>query len=148
MATLSCSRGSEPNPPLATQIHVTSCRPLPPCISQLRLPLNSPPASSPPTFPLSQVDADVQPTYVRITAKKQTLQLVLPSEVLTDASSAKRSATTGHLLLTCPKLCPIVTSQAPKPRKKVASLAAPSAALLQPPPIPPGTELRGAVDIC
>ena len=61
----------------------------------------------------AQVDADVQPTYVRVTSKKwsgqdekilATLQLVLPCEVLTDSSNAKRSATTGHLLLTCPIL--------------------------------------------
>ena len=51
-----------------------------------------------------QVDAKVEPTYVRVKAKKHTLQLLLPAEVLTDASTAHRSATTGHLVLTCPKV--------------------------------------------
>lgn len=34
----------------------------------------------------AQIDADVQPLYVRVTAKKSILQLLLPSEVLIDAS--------------------------------------------------------------
>ena len=55
----------------------------------------------------------MQPTYVRVEAKKNTLQLLLPCEVLTDSSVAKRSQTTGHLLLTCPKLHPVVQSKAP-----------------------------------
>lgn len=98
----------------------------------------------------SQVDADVQPTYVRVTAKKNFLQLLLPSEVLTDASVAKRSATTGHLLLTCPKLCPVVVSKAPQEKKKKAQRALDGGLptpLLQPPPSAPGSELKGAVDI-
>jgi len=97
----------------------------------------------------AQVDADVQPTYVRITAKKNTLQLVLPAEVLTDSSNAKRSATTGHLLLTCPKLHPVVTSKAPQPKKPPpkAIAAPPTAAGLLAAPAEPGSQLKGAVDI-
>jgi len=53
-----------------------------------------------------QVDAKVEPTYIRVKAKKHTLQLLLPAEVLTDASTAQRSTTTGHLVLTCPKVQP------------------------------------------
>ena len=53
-----------------------------------------------------QVDAKVEPTYIRVKAKKHTLQLLLPAEVLTDASTAQRSTTTGHLVLTCPKVHP------------------------------------------
>ena len=106
---------------------------------------------------LSQVDADVQPNYVRVTTghaihegrKKSYLQLLLPSEVLTDSSSAKRSATTGHLLLTCPKLHPVVVSKAPQPKKQAKALAAPPATsgMLAPPPATPGASLKGAVDV-
>jgi len=77
----------------------------------------------------AQIDADVQPTYVRVSAKKNTFQVVLPAEVLADASQAKRSATTGHLLLTCPKVHPIVRSKKPEAKAKVkenAKLAPPS----------------------
>ena len=63
----------------------------------------------------AQVDADVQPTYVRVVAKKNTLQLVLPSEVLTDSSSLQRSSTTGHLLITP---CLLYTSPSPRDRQK------------------------------
>ena len=80
----------------------------------------------------AMVDADVQPTYVRIQAgqaikegrDKSTLQLVLPAEVLVDSSLAKRSATTGHLLLTCPKMHPVVTSKVPQKKKAVERIAA------------------------
>ena len=106
----------------------------------------------------SQVDADVQPTYVRVVAKNaiaegkrdQTLQLVLPAEVLTDSSNAKRSATTGHLLLTCPKLHPVVTSKAPQKKKPVEKLAAPpthGGLLEAPKDLPAGSALKGSVDI-
>ena len=98
------------------------------------------------------MDADVQPTYVRVQAgqaikegrDKNTLQLVLPSEVLVDSSTAKRSSTTGHLLLTCPKMHPVVTSKAPQTKKKAERLAAPastSAAML---PAPGPTSAPGA----
>jgi len=98
----------------------------------------------------AQVDADVQPTYVRVTAKKNVMQLLLPAEVLTDATTAKRSSTTGHLLLTCPKLCPIVVSKAPQDKKKLAvkkALEAAKTPMLQAPPTLPGEGLKGAVNI-
>jgi len=93
----------------------------------------------------------VQPNYVRVQAgqaikegrDKNTLQLVLPSEVLVDSSSAKRSATTGHLLLTCPKMHPVVTSKAPQ-KKKVAqriAASAPASGML-PAPSAPGATLK------
>jgi protein TilB len=99
----------------------------------------------------SQVDVDVQPTYVRVTTarakdegaekKKNVLQLLLPSEVLADASTAKRSSTTGHLLLTCPKMCPVVVSKAPIEKKKKEREALKAAQMptpmLQPPPAEP-----------
>jgi len=92
-----------------------------------------------------QVDADVQPTYVRVSAKKNHLQLLLPAEVLTDASVAKRSATTGHLLITCPKVLPIVASKGPEKVKKERKAPAVSAELLS--LAAPGDGLSGAVDI-
>uniref|UniRef100_A0A1I8GGT6 LRRcap domain-containing protein n=2 Tax=Macrostomum lignano TaxID=282301 RepID=A0A1I8GGT6_9PLAT len=51
----------------------------------------------------SLIDCDVQPQYIRVTVKGRLLQLALPGEVRTDESSAVRSATTGHLLVTMPK---------------------------------------------
>ena len=77
------------------------------------------------------------------------VQLVLPAEVLTDSSNAKRSSTTGHLLLTCPKLHPVVTSKAPQPKKPPpkAIAAPPTAAGLLAPPAEPGSQLKGSVDI-
>jgi len=99
----------------------------------------------------AQIDADVQPTYVRISAKKNVLQLVLPAEVLATASSAQRSSTTGHLVLTCPKVCPIVVSKAPAPKKKATpalkTASAPSGSLLGPGEGGKGEHLKGAVDI-
>ena len=98
----------------------------------------------------------MQPLYVRVSAKKNTLQLVLPAEVLMDSAKAERSSTTGHLLLTCPKLHPISTSKAPAPKKsaaKAGALPAPSQAgasgalLGPPPPAAPGAALKGAVDV-
>uniref|UniRef100_A0A8C7ZK12 Leucine-rich repeat-containing protein 6 n=1 Tax=Oryzias sinensis TaxID=183150 RepID=A0A8C7ZK12_9TELE len=50
----------------------------------------------------SLIDADVQPTYVRVSVKGKIFQIVLPAEVKPDSSTAQRSQTTGHLLLTMP----------------------------------------------
>ncbi|XP_028852522.1 dynein axonemal assembly factor 11 [Denticeps clupeoides] len=50
----------------------------------------------------SLMDVDVQPTYVRVTVKGKVFQLVLPSEVKPDSSTAQRSQTTGHLLINMP----------------------------------------------
>ena len=62
----------------------------------------------------SLCDVDVQPTYVKVWIKGQLLQLTLPEEVKPDSSAAKRSQTTGHLLLTMPKLNPVVRPPQPK----------------------------------
>ncbi|XP_072855451.2 dynein axonemal assembly factor 11 [Pogona vitticeps] len=58
----------------------------------------------------SLLDVDVQPTYVRVTVKGKTFQLVLPAEVKPDNSSAKRSQTTGHLVITLPKAKEIIVA--------------------------------------
>lgn len=52
----------------------------------------------------SLMDVDVQPNYVRVNMKGKILQLALHEEVSPDSSSAKRSQTTGHLVVTMPKL--------------------------------------------
>ncbi|XP_053342906.1 dynein axonemal assembly factor 11 isoform X1 [Clarias gariepinus] len=52
----------------------------------------------------SLLDVNVQPTYVRVTVKEKVFQLVLPAEVKPDSSTAQRSQTTGHLLITMLKL--------------------------------------------
>lgn len=59
----------------------------------------------------SLVDVDVQPTYVRVTLKGKSLQLALSEEVRPDASTAKRSQTTGHLVITMPKARPHIRPQ-------------------------------------
>eukprot|EP00045_Choanoeca_perplexa_P004122 m.35613 g.35613 ORF g.35613 m.35613 type:complete len:432 (+) comp12406_c0_seq2:186-1481(+) len=52
----------------------------------------------------SQIELDVQPTYVRIVVKDKMFQLSLPDEVHPDRGSAKRSQITGRLLVTMPKV--------------------------------------------
>ncbi|CAI5676761.1 dynein axonemal assembly factor 11 isoform X1 [Oreochromis niloticus] len=51
----------------------------------------------------SLIDVDVQPSYARVTVKGKIFQVVLPAEVKPDSSTAQRSQTTGHLLLTMPR---------------------------------------------
>ncbi|XP_033181547.1 dynein axonemal assembly factor 11 isoform X2 [Mastacembelus armatus] len=51
----------------------------------------------------SLMDVDVQPTYVRVSVKGKIFQVVLPAEVKPDSSTAQRSQTTGHLVLTMPR---------------------------------------------
>lgn len=68
----------------------------------------------------SLIDVDVQPEYVRVTLKGEVLQLVLREEVSTDNSKAQRSQTTGHLVVTMPKLNP-----PPKPTPNNISLKCP-----------------------
>ncbi|KAM8727144.1 dynein axonemal assembly factor 11 isoform 2-T2 [Acanthopagrus schlegelii] len=48
----------------------------------------------------SLIDVDVQPTYARVNVKGK---MVLPAEVKPDSSTAQRSQTTGHLVLTMPR---------------------------------------------
>lgn len=50
----------------------------------------------------SAIQADVQPSYVRLLARGRLLQLALPAEVRPDAAVAQRSKTTGNLLVTMP----------------------------------------------
>ncbi|KAF4798207.1 Protein tilB like protein [Turdus rufiventris] len=59
----------------------------------------------------SLLDVDVQPTYVRVLVKGKPFQLVLPEEVKPDSSSAKRSQTTGHLVVTMPKAKEIILAK-------------------------------------
>ncbi len=49
----------------------------------------------------SLLDADVQPTYVRVVAKDKVFQFVLPDEVHPDQSKCERNITTGKLVITC-----------------------------------------------
>ena len=51
------------------------------------------------------MDCDVQPTYVRVIMKGKIFQLALTEEVNPDKATAKRSQTTGHLVITMPKVC-------------------------------------------
>lgn len=51
----------------------------------------------------SLIDVDVQPNLARVIIKGKVFQVGLPSEVKPDSSTAQRSQTTGHLLLTMPK---------------------------------------------
>ncbi|XP_039571463.1 protein tilB homolog isoform X2 [Passer montanus] len=59
----------------------------------------------------SLLDVDVQPTYIRVLVKGKPFQLVLPEEVKPDSSSAKRSQTTGHLIVTMPKAKEIILAK-------------------------------------
>lgn len=52
----------------------------------------------------SLLEADVQPNYVRVIVKGKIFQLHLPKEVKPDSSTSLRSQTTGHLLVTMPKV--------------------------------------------
>ncbi len=69
----------------------------------------------------SMVDVDVQPFYVRVTLKGKALQLALSEEVKPGSSSAKRSQTTGHLVIHMPKVNQVVKPDVVKsePEKKV-----------------------------
>ena len=62
----------------------------------------------------SLVDVDVQANYVRVTLKGRALQLALSDEVRPDSSTARRSQTTGNLVITMPKARPII-----RPHKQV-----------------------------
>ncbi|KAM4704915.1 dynein axonemal assembly factor 11 [Rhinophrynus dorsalis] len=56
----------------------------------------------------SLVDVDVQPNYIKVLVKGKPFQLVLPAEVKPDSSSAKRSQTTGHLVISMPKATELI----------------------------------------
>ena len=59
----------------------------------------------------SLIDADVQPTHIRVTSKGKTLQLNLPADVRTDTSTAQRNKTSGSLVLACKKCNPTMRRQ-------------------------------------
>ncbi|TKS79307.1 Protein tilB -like protein [Collichthys lucidus] len=67
----------------------------------------------------SLMDVDVQPTYARVRVKGKIFQIVLPAEVKPDSSTAQRSQTTGHLVLTMPRAGGDikVTKTVPRPRR-------------------------------
>ncbi|XP_067386479.1 dynein axonemal assembly factor 11 [Emydura macquarii macquarii] len=69
----------------------------------------------------SLIDVDVQPTYLRVMVKGKPFQLVLPAEVKPDSSSAKRSQTTGHLVISMPKVQEIIMAN-----RKAPTLVKPS----------------------
>ena len=54
----------------------------------------------------SLIDVDIHPTYISVVIKSKVLRLCLPAEVKSEASTAQRSTTTGHLLITMPKCDP------------------------------------------
>ncbi|XP_032826407.2 dynein axonemal assembly factor 11 [Petromyzon marinus] len=64
----------------------------------------------------SLIDVDVQPNYARVTVKGKVFQLVLPEEVQPDRSLAQRSQTTGHMLLTMPKVKEVIKPEVVKPK--------------------------------
>ncbi|KAK7489056.1 hypothetical protein BaRGS_00019717 [Batillaria attramentaria] len=65
----------------------------------------------------SLMDCDVQPNYVRVTLKGKVFQLCLTEEVNAERSTAKRSQTTGHLLIIMPK-----AKQVLKPTRPAAEI--------------------------
>ncbi|XP_072116610.1 dynein axonemal assembly factor 11-like isoform X3 [Mobula birostris] len=69
----------------------------------------------------SLLDIDVQPTHVCVKVKGKVFQLVLQEEVKPDSSSAKRSQTTGHLLITMPKFFQVHEVIRPKPKSKTTA---------------------------
>jgi protein TilB len=62
----------------------------------------------------SLIDVDVQPNYVRVTLKGKSLQIALTDEVKPDSSTAVRSQTSGFLVITMPKLNPVIREAATK----------------------------------
>ena len=54
----------------------------------------------------SLIDVDIHPTYVSIIVKSKILRVILPVEVKSDQSAAKRIASSGHLELIMPKSNP------------------------------------------
>ena len=56
----------------------------------------------------SLIDVDVQPEYVRVKIKDKFFQLVLMEEVSPDRATAQRSQTSGHLVISMPKVKSII----------------------------------------
>ena len=59
----------------------------------------------------SLISVDIQPNYVRVTLKGKSLQLALNHEIKPDSSTAKRSQTTGYLVIQMPKVNPVIRAQ-------------------------------------
>ena len=55
---------------------------------------------------ISLIDVDIHPTYVSIVIKSKILRVILPVEVRSDQSVARRSASSGYLELIMPKVNP------------------------------------------
>ena len=66
----------------------------------------------------SLIDVDVQPSYIRVVIKGKVFQLVLNDNVSPDSSTAQRSQTTGHLVVTMPKLSAKLCNQLNTSKKK------------------------------
>lgn len=69
----------------------------------------------------SLIDLDVQPLYCRVIVKGKVFQLALSEEVNPDSSSAKRSQTTGHLIVEMPKVKQVVKPLKNLPTKQNTS---------------------------
>ena len=54
----------------------------------------------------SLIDVDIHPTYVSVVIKSKILRVILPVEIISDQSKAKRIASSGHLELSMPKCNP------------------------------------------
>jgi protein TilB len=54
----------------------------------------------------SLIDVDIHPTYVSVIVKSKILRVILPVDVISDRSAAKRIASSGHLELIMPKANP------------------------------------------
>jgi len=65
----------------------------------------------------SLVDVDVQPRLVRMLCKGRLLQLELFDEVNPDKSVAQRSKTTGHLVITMPKVKEVLQASNMEPNR-------------------------------
>lgn len=74
----------------------------------------------------TMLDCDVQPQYVRVVLKGKILQLQLPEEVSGVDSKAQRSQITGHLLITMPKLKPVLRPKQQKADSKTSPAQAES----------------------
>lgn len=47
---------------------------------------------------------DIQPTYVKVLIKGKIFQIVFREEIKIESSTVQRSQTTGHLVITMPKV--------------------------------------------
>ncbi|XP_046849224.1 dynein axonemal assembly factor 11-like isoform X2 [Xenia sp. Carnegie-2017] len=70
--------------------------------------------SCPKYLDTSLINVDLQTTYLRVNVKGKIMQLALPEEIMPDSSTAKRSQTTGHLVLSMPKLNAVVRPKSMK----------------------------------